>query len=56
VNWREHDESRPEAERRVVRDEGTWIERLTGWVLTYPVRTMIVMLVAVMILTFACGL
>lgn len=56
MNWREHDESEPEADRRVVRDEGTWIERLTGWVLTYPVRMMIVMLAAIMILTFACGL
>lgn len=56
MSWREHDDPGPEAERRVVRDEGTWIERATGWVLTYPVRTLIVTLVAVMILTFVCGL
>lgn len=40
----------------MVRDEGTWLERLTGWVLTYPVRTLIAMLIVVLILTFACGL
>lgn len=53
VSWREHDENE---EPRVVRDQGTLLERAVGWVLSYPVRSMIAMLVLVIILTFICGL
>jgi hypothetical protein len=53
TSWREHDE---DEEPRVVRDRGTWLERAVGWVLTYPVRSMIAMLAVVLILTFICGL
>lgn len=57
MSRREHDEpTRHEELKRVYRENGTLLERVTGWLLTYPVRTMIIALVLVMILTFSCGL
>lgn len=53
MNWREFDE---DEELPVVRDEGTFLERAIGWVLTYPVRALIGVLIVVIFLTFACGL
>lgn len=53
MSWREYDE---EEELPVVRDEGTFLERAVGWVLAYPVRTLIAVLIVIMFLTFVCGL
>lgn len=39
-----------------MRDHGTLPERLVGWLLTYPVRTLVVTFIIVLLLTFACGL
>lgn len=52
MSWREHDEDGSQR----VRDEGTRPERVVGWLLAYPVRTMIAALVVLAVLTFACGL
>lgn len=55
MNWREYaeDEEQPEMPWR---DRGAVLERVIGWVLAYPVRTLIAALILVMFLTFACGL
>lgn len=53
MRWREYDE---DEEPRVVRDQGTLLERTVGWLLCYPVRFMVAMLVVVVVLTFICGL
>ena len=57
TSWREHQDS-PEDEELAVtwQDRGTVSERAIGWVLTYPVRTMIIMFVLVLFLTLICGL
>lgn len=52
MSWREHDE---DGEDPMTRDYGTTLERLVGWLLSYPARFMVVMLIFVMFLTFACG-
>ncbi len=39
-----------------MRDHGTRPERIVGWLLTYPIRLMIVTFTLILILTFICGL
>lgn len=57
MSWREHDEPKPGEElQRVYRENGTWIERTVGWLLTYPVRTLVVTFILVLVLTLLCGL
>lgn len=58
TTWREHEDEneRTARVRKIMRDHGTLPERLVGWLLTYPVRTLVVTFIIVLLLTFACGL
>lgn len=55
TNWREHDEDEELAEE-IMRDRSTRLERMWGWILSYPVRVMIIALIVVIVLTLFCGL
>lgn len=54
MSWREHADG--EGPGQVHRENGTRLERAVGWLLTYPVRTLVIALVVLIVLTLVCGL